>query len=279
MSSSCDAVEIFPDSIEFKECLGVGTYGTVYKALYNEMLVAVKKNKEGSEKQYFREKTGLMQVNHENIIKLLGFNDSHRYLIIELCEDNLHNIIHNRKHDIDITWNYALTWARDCAKAIAYLHGFQPKPLLHRDLKPGNVLLTNEMKIVKLTDFGTVREEEDEMTSEIGTASYIAPEVCQGDGYAEYTTKCDVFSWSIMLWEILCRKQPFEKLENVAIYFVKIEYQHRPRELKNCPDSIKILMEQCWETDPDKRPNMNEVVEQMEKICEFNASDDVVNVD
>lgn len=210
-----------------------------------------------------------MQLNHKNIITLLGFCDSLQCLVMELCEDTLYNVLHVRK-DVKVTWGLALTWARDCAETVDYLHKFKPKPLLHRDLKPLNVLLVDQGRMIKLIDFGTTRQQEEEMTNAVGTATYMAPEVYVGK---EYTTKCDVYSWSIMLWEILCRKIPLEKLECCAILFQKVMRKARPAPLQNCPKRIEDLITKCWAQIPEERPTMEEVALEMNELCKLFPGD------
>lgn len=87
----------------------------------------------------------------------------------------------------------------------------QPKPLIHRDLKPPNLLLVNGGRILKICDFGTVADKATLMTNNKGSAAWMAPEVFVGQTYNE---KIDVFSWGIILWEVLSREQPFKNIES-----------------------------------------------------------------
>lgn len=206
-----------------------------------------------------------MQVNHPNIVTLFGFCDSHLYLIMELCEETLYNVLHKRK-DVKITWGHAIQWSKDIAKTVNYLHSITPKPLLHRDLKPANVLLVDQGRVIKLSDFGSMRQEADKMTNGIGTAIYMAPEVF---ATMAYTTKCDVYSWGIMLWEILCRKIPHSSLDRYVILYQKVMRKARPAKLEGCPDRIQNIIHRCWDQDPNLRPTMSEVAEEMTEIREI----------
>ncbi|ROT65146.1 hypothetical protein C7M84_016897 [Penaeus vannamei] len=154
----------------------------------------------------------------------------------------------------------------ECAKAVAYLHSIQPRPLLHRDLKPPNLLLTKGAKILKVCDFGTACELSTIMSDNRGSAAWMAPEVFEGKLYTE---KCDVYSWGIILWEVITRRVPFEDLGLAVRIMWAVHQKQRPPLVTGCPKLLENLMKRCWDHDHVKRPRMEEVVEKVSKICRF----------
>ncbi|XP_064541826.1 mitogen-activated protein kinase kinase kinase 7-like [Drosophila montana] len=154
---------------------------------------------------------------------------------------------------------HALEWMHQLAKGVAYLHAMKPRAVIHRDLKPANLLLTNEFRTLKIADFGTVTELATVMTGNIGTPSYMAPEVVHAKVYTE---KSDVFSFGIVLWEVLAQKKPFYHLENrehFAILFQIGSGKHPILEdVKNYPDvqNLRYVIRSCWKMEPKKRPTM-----------------------
>ena len=98
-------------------------------------------------------------------------------------------------------------------QGVAYLHAMRPKPLIHRDLKPPNLLLEKGGVHLKICDFGTAADKRTQMTNNKGSAAWMAPEVFETSSYTE---KCDVFSWGIILWEVLSRRKPFDEPDGTA---------------------------------------------------------------
>ncbi|KAG9160640.1 hypothetical protein Leryth_027523 [Lithospermum erythrorhizon] len=116
---------------------------------------------------------------------------------------------------------------------------------------------------VKIIDFGVSKIEDLlQNTQNTGTLGFMAPEVLAGSSYDH---KCDVFSFGICLWEIFCC-WPYhsEAMDNPNLY-----KKVRPDLPKNCPSALADLMKQCWDADPNKRPEMRSVVE---TLREFEAS-------
>ncbi|KAM8719366.1 hypothetical protein ACLKA7_011995 [Drosophila subpalustris] len=248
------------------EKVGHGSYGVVCKAMWRNKLVAVKEFFASAEqKDIEKEVKQLSRVKHPNIIALHGISSYQQatYLIMEYAEGgSLHNFLHGKVKPA-YSLAHAMSWARQCAEGVAHLHGMSPKPLIHRDLKPLNLLLTNKGRNLKICDFGTVADKSTMMTNNRGSAAWMAPEVFEG---SKYTEKCDIFSWAIVLWEVLSRKQPFKDIDNAYTIQWKIYKGERPPLLDNCPKHIEQLMTACWKTAPEDRPSMQYIVGKMNEI-------------
>ena len=141
----------------------------------------------------------------------------------------------------------------------------KPKPLIHRDIKPLNLLLTDKGRFLKICDFGTVIDKSTLMTNNRGSAAWMAPEVFKGKNYTE---KCDIFSWGIVLWEVLSREKPFKDVDNNYSIMWKIHLGDRPPLMPNLPNPIRDLMTSCWADEPEKRPSMQYVVDVMNNLVE-----------
>lgn len=84
-----------------------------------------------------------------------------------------------------------------------------------------------------------------------------------------YTEKCDVFSWGIILWEVLSREQPFKDIELAFGIMWSVHKGQRPPLIEGCPKPIEKLMTTCWDPAPINRPSMEYVVKVMTALCEF----------
>lgn len=247
------------------ETLGSGSYGTVFKAKWRNRDVAVKQFRTREEIDSFLvEVKQLSHVKHKNIVTLYGASTLHdtAYLIMEYAEGgSLNHLLHEcelQKYDL----SHACSWALQTARGVAYLHGIRPKPIMHRDLKPANLLLFSRGKTLKICDFGTACTVKTQMTNNTGSASYMAPEVFATSSYLE---SGDVFSWSIIFWEILARRQPYsQQYSNPYQILWRVKQEGtRPSELEDCPRIIWKLITNSWNKNPKERPTMREVAEQM----------------
>ena len=146
------------------------------------------------------------RLRHPNIAQFLGACTCPPDLCIVLeylTRGSVFDLLHSR---FQVTWDMVKRIAIDTALAMNYLHLCKP-PIIHRDLKSANLLLSEDWT-VKLSDFGLSRAMENQLhLTRVGTTGWTAPEVLSNQ---KYTTKADVFSFGVLLWELVTRRVPYE---------------------------------------------------------------------
>lgn len=250
--------------------IGKGTFGTVIKAKYCGQIVAVKRIHTEEERAALESEINILRkIEHENIVQLKGYAADHSILVMEYAEGgNLYNVLHHTTVEYSIF--HALSWCHQTANGVSYLHGLK---LVHRDIKPPNLLLQNYCRKIKICDFGTACLARTHMTSNQGSVMWMAPEVFSSQ---QYTEKCDVFSWAITFWEVLARQKPVNDrdISPFAVMWSVVSYQARPNLLNSCPQFIEDLIVKCWSHEPSDRPSMHQVARLMDKIIQiFNPSE------
>lgn len=162
-------------------------------------------------------------------------------------------------------WNmgYAqiLKLALQTARGMEYLHDCN---LIHRDLKSVNLLMDHDFN-AKVCDFGLSRilaPKHQNMTGNVGTVSWIAPEVFEKQ---PYDTKADVYSFGIVMWELYVKQIPFQDLNTFEIPIAVIKGD-RPAIPKDCPKEYAKLMQLCWHKKPSKRPTFQKIVKTLMKL-------------
>nr|QCQ77673.1 MAP3K7 [Larimichthys crocea] len=261
--------EINYEDIEVEEVVGRGAFGVVCKAKWKGKDVAIKTIESESERKAFIvELRQLSRVNHPNIVKLYGSCHTPVCLVMEYAEGgSLYNVLHGAEPLPYYTASHAMSWCFQCSQGVAYLHGMKPKALIHRDLKPPNLLLVAGGTVLKICDFGTACDIQTHMTNNKGSAAWMAPEVFEGSNYSE---KCDVFSWGIILWEVITRRKPFDEIGGPAFRIMwAVHNGTRPPLIKNLPKPIESLMTRCWSKDPSQRPSMEEIVKIMTHLMKY----------
>ncbi|XP_026582506.1 mitogen-activated protein kinase kinase kinase 7 isoform X5 [Pseudonaja textilis] len=261
--------EIDYKEIEVEEVVGRGAFGVVCKAKWRGKDVAIKQIESESERKAFIvELRQLSRVNHPNIVKLYGACLNPVCLVMEYAEGgSLYNVLHGAEPLPYYTAAHAMSWCLQCSQGVAYLHSMKPKALIHRDLKPPNLLLVAGGTVLKICDFGTACDIQTHMTNNKGSAAWMAPEVFEGSNYSE---KCDVFSWGIILWEVITRRKPFDEIGGPAFRIMwAVHNGTRPPLIKHLPKPIESLMTRCWSKDPSQRPSMEEIVKIMTHLMQY----------
>ncbi|KAG8388356.1 hypothetical protein BUALT_Bualt02G0117300 [Buddleja alternifolia] len=274
------------DNFSESRILGQGGQGTVYKGMLSDgIIVAIKKSKlvdENQLEQFINEVVILSQINHRNVVKLLGccLETEVPLLVYEfLPNGTLFDLIHNGDSEFLLSWNMKLKIAADIAGALAYLHSATSLPIYHRDIKSTNILL-DEKYVVKVSDFGTSRSialDQTHLTTLVkGTFGYLDPEYLQS---SQFTEKSDVYSFGVVLVELLTGQKPISRTEEekslVARFLLSMETNRietildgrvseegRKEEVFN----VARLAQGCLNLKGKYRPTMKDVSTELESI-------------
>lgn len=272
------------------ERVGEGLTADVYRGtLDGSIEVAVKEidfNKtamgERHQLAFDREVAIMAKVHHPNLVLFYGIVSLSPPLriITEFCSGGCcFEFLHNSEDGFDLEYSQQHKMCLDVADAMSYLHNFNPK-IIHRDLKSLNLLLAHpltsgkDLPLLKVSDFGLSRMQGSasesgelwgKMTNAAGTSHWMAPEVCIGTNYDEMV---DVYSFSMIMYEIICREIPFEEEDpaNVPALIVQGERPDLEAVPPDCPKVMQELMVSGWNHDPRKRPPFAEVVQHLESL-------------
>ena len=242
--------------------IGHGSTGTCYRAQWrgSSTSVAVKVAHSGSEAAWLSEMSTLCKLHHPNVVQLLGavLSPPTFCLVLEYCHNgDLFEALQKPTPP-----GFTISVARGVAAGMVYLHS---RGLLHRDLKSANVLL-DAHNVPKVTDFGCATDggtnaphrnnKRGHLTAETGTYRWMAPEVVN---HEQYSRPADVFSYSMILFELLTHEIPFSDLPPVLAASAIGVGKQRPVLPHGTPPSIASLMEQCWASEPSNRPSFDSI--------------------
>lgn len=269
------------NEIAFRKKIGTGSAGTTYLAKWRREEVAVKVATATALgiQSWNMELRALQKLHHPNIIRMMGCMYTETpfamSLILEYCNlGDLANALNKPTPP-----NFFGKVVMGLSTGLEYLHS---KGILHRDVKPDNILIHGNMETcdiaVKLTDFGLsttfkvprylrnsddsihssasssslgTEEGDEEHTAEAGTYRWMAPEVIR---HEPYSYKADVYSFGVVLWQLITREKPFHNNnQEEAAKLVALGYQ-RPPFPRGVPKAVMSVIDMAWEEDADERP-------------------------
>ncbi|KAJ6239584.1 serine/threonine-protein kinase -related [Anaeramoeba flamelloides] len=268
--------EVDPEEFVFGELIGKGGFGRVFKGTWGGKEVAIKVilkeliNKDNL-KAFQKEIYLLSTLKHENIIQFLGASLlKEPYCVVTdfVSGGSLFGLIHKNRN-VNLTGKQIKNLAIGTANGMKYLHSYG---IIHRDLKSLNVLLDEAHTHVQICDFGMARVKQNRtqnkllMTAQIGTTFWMAPEVLAG---SSYDIKCDVYSYGILLYELVTRRIPYKELNYtpIQIAFAVVNDRLRPKfiETDDVSMELKELILKCLDHRPFKRPTFKEILKIMNK--------------
>ncbi|KAJ3678652.1 hypothetical protein LUZ60_002455 [Juncus effusus] len=248
--------------LKFDGKIASGSCGDLFRGTYCSQDVAIKLLKPEIVapellREFVQEIYIMRKVRHKNVVQFIGACTKPPVLCIVtefMHGGSLFDFIHNRGGIFQL--QAVIKIALDVSKGMDYLHQCN---IIHRDLKSANLLM-DERQVVKVADFGVarVKDQSGVMTAETGTYRWMAPEVIE---HKPYDHKADVFSFGIVLWELLTGKLPYEELTPLQAAVAVVQKGLRPTIPDGTHPKIVELLEKCWQYDPSLRPNFSEILD------------------
>ncbi|XP_027330929.1 wall-associated receptor kinase 2-like [Abrus precatorius] len=268
--------------------IGQGGFGTVFKGiLANNNVVAIKKSKvvdQSQVEQFINEVIILSQINHRNVVKLLGccLDIEVPLLVYEFVNNgNLYDNLQNENKAGNMPWETRLRIAIEVAGALSYLHSDASTTIIHRDVKSANILL-DDTYTSKVSDFGASKlvplDQAELATMVQGTFGYLDPEYMQTSNLTE---KSDVYSFGVVLVELLTGQKAHsfqrpEEQQSLAIHFLSSLKDNRlfqivelnllsEKTMKEIME-VAIVASKCLKLRGEERPSMKEVEIELKRI-------------
>ena len=257
--------EIAEAQLNFMEKIASGAFGVLYRGSYCGQEVAVKILKTGEKssqeevyREFSQELSILRKVRHKNIVQLIGaMTKPPRLCLVTEFMKGGSVLLFLHKH-APLKLAQLVKLSTGVALGMDYLHKVN---VVHRDLKTANLLM-DENEVVKVADFGVARvkcKDGSNMTAETGTYRWMAPEVIS---HQYYNQKCDVFSYGILLWELLSGGDiPYSGYTPLQAAVGVVQRGLRPTIPPSCHPVMAQVMQYCWQPDPNARPEFEQIVE------------------
>ncbi|XP_043269981.1 fibroblast growth factor receptor homolog 1-like isoform X2 [Venturia canescens] len=300
------AWELSREHLALGNTLGEGAFGKVVRAQTNTgkpgipCVVAVKMLKEGHTDAEMMDLVSEMEMmkmigKHVNIINLLGActQGGPLYVVVEFApHGNLRDFLRDHrpsssgyeptinqdeKDKKTLTQKDLVSFAYQVARGMEYLAS---RRCIHRDLAARNVLVSDEY-VLKIADFGLARDIHchdyyRKTTDGRLPVKWMAPEALF---HRVYTTQSDVWSYGILLWEIMTLGgTPYPSVPSVEKLFQLLRTGHRMEKPPCCSIEIYMLMRDCWSYQPNERPMFGELVEDLDRILTITANEEYLDL-
>lgn len=270
-----DDWELEAVEIKFQERIASGAFGDLYKGSYCGQDVAIKilRNVQDDSQQlseFLQEVSIMRKVRHKNVAQFIGActRKPNLCIVVEYMPGG--SVYDYMRRAGPLKLPTLLRVAVDICRGMDYLH---KRNIAHRDLKAANLLM-DETGVVKIADFGVARVMDSAgiMTAETGTYRWMAPEVIE---HKPYGGRADVFSFGILLWELLTGMVPYQDLTPLQAAVGVVQKGLRPVIPPNTPGQLAAVMVACWARDPAGRPSFEELRHQLHEILESTRAEDV----
>lgn len=258
--------------------IGHGRFADVYRGrwLSHDHEVSIKIIRiqylgEQAKEEFIKEISTMCQIHYDHILNIFGACiEPEKYALVAeyMSLGSLYDVL--KQHTIQLTWPDRWSIAQQMVKGINYLHTC-PKPIIHRDIKSPNVLMTKRDLgfLVKVGDFGLtkIRHESSRQSSQnisIDALAWKAPELLR---MGTHTEASDVYALGIVLWELATRREPYEDADDLTIIaFVK--GRDRLAIPENIPSSFAELISSAWAHEAQQRPTCQELLRLISKGAE-----------
>ncbi|KFP72241.1 Proto-oncogene tyrosine-protein kinase LCK, partial [Acanthisitta chloris] len=250
-----DEWEVPRESLKLVEKLGAGQFGEVWMGFYNgHTKVAVKSLKAGSmsPSAFLAEANLMKNLQHPRLVRLYAVVTKEPiYIITEYMEKGSLVDFLKTSEGVKLSINKLLDMAAQIAEGMAFI---EAKNYIHRDLRAANILVSDAL-CCKIADFGLARVIEDnEYTAREGAKFPIKWTAPEAINYGTFTIKSDVWSFGILLTEIVTYGRiPYPGMTNPEV-IQNLERGYRMPQPDNCPAELYDLMRQCWKESPEERP-------------------------
>ncbi|KAJ9462644.1 Serine/threonine-protein kinase pelle [Diplonema papillatum] len=261
-------IEFSPDG---GTLLGKGAFGAVYRGTWDGQKVAVKVQEWKNDEKQRREVVLGHSLVHPNLARVHGWcrDEDNLLVVMPLYSDGslgkkLKANCGGRPqplHGGPLGWNIFFTYTLGILRGLRHMADRSP-PVLHRDLKPDNILLDGD--VVKITDFGLAREalSVQENYTACGTPVYMSPEQFSGE---QLTSKTDIYSFGIIAWEMLCTPNSPREVSGIQQLCQEVQAGKAPP-MQLVPTDIAEQLLPCYKLDPRDRPAAHALILEFEPL-------------